>query len=187
MESYNSQDFFKFINESFRIEGLSLGVEEFEYENSLMKDFLNLDSLTIKDLDNFVNKMTAVTRYKTFNGQMLRKYAGMNVRVGDYIAPEGGSSLMESFEDLLTGINNGSISASDAHVQYERLHPFMDGNGRSGRALWLWIHAHADCNEMFLNAIKYGFLHCFITIENQINPTANNFYTLRQYYYNFLK
>ena len=24
------------------------------------------------------------------------------------------------------------------HVAYENLHPFMNGNGRSGRALWLW-------------------------------------------------
>ena len=41
------------------------------------------------------------------------------------------------------------------HVQYERLHPFTDGNGRSGRALWAWQMMRRR------EGLALGFLHRF--------------------------
>jgi hypothetical protein len=44
------------------------------------------------------------------------------------------------------------------HVEYEQLHPFTDGNGRSGRAMWLYAMKKCGRLEQGLNL---GFLHAF--------------------------
>ncbi len=47
-----------------------------------------------------------------------------------------------------------------SHVAYENLHPFTDGNGRSGRALWLWQMMHGTMRQVNM-ARDLGFLHTF--------------------------
>lgn len=71
-------------------------------------------------------------------GHVLRDNSELNVRVGNYVAPKGGKKLVQSLEMHMSEINHGAISPWHAHVAYEMLHPFTDGNGRSGRALWAW-------------------------------------------------
>ena len=71
------------------------------------------------------------------------KYRTIPVRVGRYIPPppEQVSGLM--FE-LLTWWNKESaklspvLSSAIMHYRFEAIHPFADGNGRTGRALALW-------------------------------------------------
>ena len=71
------------------------------------------------------------------------RYRTMRVRVGPHVppAPEDVSGLM--FE-LLEWWNKESTALSPAlssaivHYQFEAIHPFADGNGRTGRALALW-------------------------------------------------
>ncbi len=70
-------------------------------------------------------------------------YRSINVRVGDHFPPahEDVSPLM--FE-LLTWWNEEApkispiLSSAILHYRFEDIHPFADGNGRSGRALALW-------------------------------------------------
>jgi Fic family protein len=71
------------------------------------------------------------------------KYRTIGVRVGEYLPPppEAVSGLM--FE-LLEWWNTTSqqlspvISSAILHYRVEAIHPFADGNGRTGRALALW-------------------------------------------------
>ncbi len=71
------------------------------------------------------------------------RYRTSHVRVGRYTppAPEAVSGLM--FE-LLTWWNKEStrlspiLSSAVIHYRFEAIHPFADGNGRTGRALALW-------------------------------------------------
>lgn len=39
---------------------------------------------------------------------------------------------------LLDLVNRDPRDPYKIHLLYEDLHPFTDGNGRSGRAIWLW-------------------------------------------------
>jgi Fic family protein len=71
------------------------------------------------------------------------RYRTIRVRVGAYLPPppEQVSGLMR---ELLQWWNKGSVklspvlSSSILHYRFESIHPFADGNGRTGRALALW-------------------------------------------------
>lgn len=71
------------------------------------------------------------------------RYRSIYVRVGNYIPPppDDVSSLMF---DLLEWWNKAAkemspvLSSAILHHRFESIHPFADGNGRTGRALALW-------------------------------------------------
>jgi Uncharacterized conserved protein len=71
------------------------------------------------------------------------KYRTIPVRVGRYIPPPPEQVLGLMFE-LLTWWNKESaklspvLSSAIVHYRFESIHPFADGNGRTGRALTLW-------------------------------------------------
>jgi Fic family protein len=71
------------------------------------------------------------------------RYCTIAVRVGGYVPPPPGDVSGLMFE-LLTWWNQESaklspvLSSAILHYRFEAIHPFADGNGRSGRALALW-------------------------------------------------
>jgi Fic family protein len=71
------------------------------------------------------------------------RYRTMAVRVGRYVPPPPGdvSGLMLellAWWNKKTGELSPVISSAILHYRFEAIHPFADGNGRTGRALALW-------------------------------------------------
>jgi Fic family protein len=86
--------------------------------------------------------------HKIIAGQVMDqgeagRYRTIRVRVGPYVPPppELVSGLMlELLEwwNRESGALSPVLSSAIIHYQFEAIHPFADGNGRTGRALALW-------------------------------------------------
>lgn len=136
-----------FVTESNRIEGIHRKPTMAELRAHCV--FLAVDYVTIDALETLVGVVAP--------GKPLRDRSGLNVRVGNHIPPPGGPNVTAALHLLLDDVN-GFEDPHAVHVRYETLHPFMDGNGRSGRALWLWQMINQ--REAY-HALRMGFLHLF--------------------------
>lgn len=133
-----------FVKESNRIEGILR--EPSNDEIDAHKKLLRLSELSASDLEAFVKVIAP--------GHQLRRHVGLDVRVGNHIAPPGGMNIVVKLDELLEDARDGD--PYDIHQRYEHLHPFTDGNGRSGRALWLWMFEQMGISD---RVMKLGFLH----------------------------
>jgi hypothetical protein len=144
-----------FIRESNLIEGIERDptAEELAAATEFMGEFeLNIPVL------NRLQRVFAPNK-------QIRDQTGLDVRVGDYIAPPGGPNIRRRLEAILGRANLGDDPWS-VHVAYETLHPYMDGNGRTGRMIWAW-----QMHGLERNPFTLPFLHRFYyqTLENQPN------------------
>ena len=132
------------VAESLRIEGIDRPPTDAEIAEHCR--FMRLETLSISELESFLKI------YRP--GAHLRMYPGQDVCVGPHVPPKGGQHILAQLQALLIYINSKQIDAWSAHVQFEALHPFSDGNGRVGRILW-----YAMCAKMW--RVDLGFLHGF--------------------------
>lgn len=132
-----------FVRESNRIEGIHR--EPTAEECAATIRFLSRGCVTISDLCDLVAVYQPDAR--------PRFVQGLDVRVGQHVPPRGGPHIQHALQALLVEVH-GSLSPYRGHIDYETLHPFTDGNGRSGRALWLWQMGG-------INRAPLGFLHHF--------------------------
>jgi Fic family protein len=86
--------------------------------------------------------------HRTIAGEVMDqgepgRYRTIRVRVGSYVPPQPTAVSGLMFE-LLEWWNNEApalspiLSSAIVHYRFEAIHPFADGNGRTGRALALW-------------------------------------------------
>lgn len=121
----------RFVRESNGIEGIKPNFDkEFRIEEHMWA-FLALDKMTLDDLLALLHVFEPTAQ--------LRDKEGMDVRVGGRIPPVGGPYIRAELEDMIASLNIEIPGPPfEWHQDFECLHPFTDGNGRTGRAIWLW-------------------------------------------------
>lgn len=139
MTEESQEEVFKFIRESNKIEGI--GREPTTAEIAEYKRFMDLPCIGLGDVEQFVKVYQPNAK--------LRSMPGLNVYVGNHVPPPGGMAIVYALDNLLLSIFKRPAEAYEVHQEYEQLHPFTDGNGRSGRMIWKWMMRKAPL----------GFLH----------------------------
>ena len=132
-----------FVRESNWIEGIKR--DPTAEEIAAHEYFLSRDTPVISTFELFVERIQP--------GAVLRNKPGLDVQVGNHVAPPGGPEIEQRLQSLIYQANaHGEQVAYMLHRDYEYLHPFTDGNGRSGRVWWLKMMGGPE-------KVPLGFLH----------------------------
>lgn len=169
MQILNEYALYDFAKESNDIEGIS-GFDSNDDMTRALKCLIYKKKLTLENIVRFAFALDPKC--------VLRAKAGMDVRIGAFIPQRGGEALVRNVEAFLELQNNKEHRRNpfEAYIQFETFHPFMDGNGRTGRAIWLWQMLQEECyNDLgFLRIYHYQSFDAFrdSRIEKQNGPVT---------------
>lgn len=146
----------EFIHQSNLIED----IDDQEADNDSYEAWAELE--TVKELDNVIicKLQRIITRHQTDLHKLERGYyrdmAKIDVHVGGMVAPTWYMVpfLMDNWLlDYADPTKN--YDPKKAHINFEHIHPFADGNGRTGRMLMNWQRLHKDLELLIIeNATK---------------------------------
>lgn len=108
-------------------------------------------ALTVETICNINKNMLAGTSMETYGGQIRteQNWIGGNASnpIGAAYVPPKPDYVPALLDDLVRFVNESTLpplaTAAIAHAQLETVHPFADGNGRTGRAL---VHVILKCS-----------------------------------------
>jgi len=139
------------IHESNLIENIDSSYED----NQSFKAWLFLKDIPFltKDVLKELHRLVTVRNLEPEYQGKLRNELRINVSVGGRIAPQ-----WFLVEHLVSNwlLDYESLEPIEAHIRYEKIHPWVDGNGRTGRLL-LWYHERKLGREptLFFDKDKY--------------------------------
>ena len=178
----NMEQIANFLAESNRIEG-------YEFAPSLYLAALRGRPVDIPHVTNSVAAWKYVTKHnrselrfadllhlfqRQMNGLLsmneLGGYRKCQVRVGPHVPPppEHLPRLMDRFMAMF---NEQAADPLTLHYEFEWIHPFVDGNGRTGRLLWAWDLMRRG-NSIYPILDHYG--------TDDFHTQRNNYYTTLQ-------
>ncbi len=142
-------ELYKAISDTYKESNINPATKEvLKYREALWAGYKELqinqtiDTNLIKRIFNQIKETTS--GYRPPQAQVVIKRGESEFRTGEIIyTPPRAEGLIETLmENLVEYLNNDDLYAGDpllkmcvAHYQFEAIHPFQDGNGRTGRIL----------------------------------------------------
>lgn len=92
-----------------------------------------------------------------------RSMSKVNVHVGDHVAPSWwlvDGMLSNWLMDM--AMHMETLDPREMHVRFEHIHPFVDGNGRTGRLLMWWHEIKQGKEPLLINfEDRWGYYEWF--------------------------
>jgi hypothetical protein len=140
--------FVEFQRESDSIEELHPSDETLAIEAKALKDLCE-GELTIANIETYVKSVQP--------DAFLRTNKGDEVSIMGFDGLTGGLAVSYALQEIIDGLP--TTEGWYNYVRYELLHPFSDGNGRSGRAVWLYYMLNVMGGWQYVSSL--GFLDTF--------------------------
>lgn len=142
VKEYSYVEILDFIDESNKIENV------YDYNEILQSkkawDYLKIVAKEYIDLENILNAHKIIMH--NLNSRIAGKLRDISVRVGKRICPSPDivyGLINEWLRKYGKGISSAE-KAKEAHIEFEHIHPFEDGNGRVGRLIYLFQKEQAN-------------------------------------------
>lgn len=115
------------------------------------------------------------------------------VRVGQYYPPAP-SEIVDLMDSLMSRKITSYIDIAHFHIDFERIHPFVDGNGRTGRVILNWQLMQLGLPQIIIRSeTKHKDYYPYLAEENyygfeqQIALYLSEAINMRLAYFNGLK
>lgn len=157
--------------------------EVISYREALWKGFNNVVKRGFLTTNTFIEIVQAIKK----NTAGIRKIPGTKIinertRKTIYTPPEGETLIREKLGNLEKFLNDPAVSSLDplvkmavGHYQFEAIHPFSDGNGRTGRIInILYLVSQKILSQPVIYLSKYIIEHKNLYYRYLLDVTVKN-------------